>query len=69
MILASVWLRTWRRSAARILILSPVGGLMRLLQPGYTVVTDLAFTASLLAEFVAAPLFGLWLLRQKETQT
>ncbi|MFN4100007.1 MAG: DUF4345 family protein [Pararhodobacter sp.] len=50
-----------RPTAAVLLLMLFLGGLARLLQPGYAVLADPVFYVSLLAELLLAPLFALWL--------
>ena len=45
-----------------------LGGLARLLQPGYSPLTDMALLPSWLAEVVGAPLLALWTLRSGQRQ-
>lgn len=65
MAVGAIYLNLLRTSICVILFALFAGGIARLLQSDYSPLTDTAFTGSLIAELVGAPLLALWLLRTR----
>lgn len=60
---ASAAIPTLRRVTAIFLIGIALGGLLRLLQPGYSPLTDMQLLPSIFAELVLAPALAFWIIR------
>lgn len=61
MLAGAVALQRLRPAIIAFLLALAIGGLFRLLQPGYSPLTDSALLPSLLAELLLAPALALWL--------
>jgi len=64
MALAGWRLKTFAPVAIAFLLAIALGGLSRIVQPGYSPLTDMALLPSLLAEIIAAPLLAFWTYRE-----
>lgn len=55
--------------SAAFLLCIALGGIARLMQPGYAVYSDAALLPSLLAELIGAPILALWILRTRRSDS
>ena len=60
---SAIWFNRLRVAAIAFVLAITAGGLFRLLQPGYSPLSDAELLPSLIAEIVFMPLLALWLAR------
>ena len=61
----AIWFDQLRPVIIAFLLAIAVGGLFRLLQSGYSPVTDQELLPSLIAELILGPLFALWIVKSQ----